>query len=371
MRQTGILLLFILIATGCAYDTRPFMKVSPQVNILLSESSEIKLSGLGHYRLTCAPINESAQGDLSASVSNGLLLLNGVPMQTNTAEIAPSDSFTYQKKNYRGIARILMKDGRLLLVNQLDLESYLYGVLPLEVSPSWDEEALKAQAVVSRTYALYEVMNARKTSKPYDLFDDTRSQVYQGLSVENPVTTRAVETTLGEVVQYHGRVIKAYFHAASGGMTESALEAFGADSPYLKPVDSPYGGEVYPEYRWILTMPLTKVQDLFKLESPIVGVSVTQRTASKRIKQISFTDSDSNRLEISGSDFRTLIGSTRMKSTRANLRITNDQLEISGQGYGHGVGLGQWDALGMAKHGMRYRNVVLFFYPGTKIEKVW
>jgi stage II sporulation protein D len=223
---------------------------------------------------------------------------------------------------------------------------------------------------VSRTFALYEVVSSRKAGRVFDLYSDTRSQSYDGAGRETESTSAAVDATIGEVVRYGGRVIQAFFHSASGGMTESSMEVFGNYRPYLTPVQSPYSS-VYRDDRWETTMQLGRAAAILRLTNGISAVAVTARTESKRIKTVEFSDPSGNKITLQGKDLREMFGANSMKSTRANIRISGDSLVISGAGYGHGVGMGQWDALGMARQGYDYKFILTYFYKGTSVDRIW
>jgi stage II sporulation protein D len=141
--------------------------------------------------------------------------------------------------SYRGSLRVFSTGKRLQVVNALPLEAYLLGVVGSEMPWYWPAPALQAQAVAARSYTLAE-LESEATGRPFDLYDDTRSQVYGGVAAESPAVTAAVQATAHEVVLYGGRVATTYFSSSSGGRTVSAEEAFGKSIPYLVSVDDPY-----------------------------------------------------------------------------------------------------------------------------------
>jgi stage II sporulation protein D len=148
-------------------------------------------------------------------------------------------------KSYRGALRIVTSGKKLQLVNVLPLETYLLGVVPGEMPKEWPLDALKAQAVAARTYAVANLV----TGRAFDLYSDARSQVYYGADAEAPGPTRAVTETRGQVLTYDGAPAETYYFSSSGGKTLSALDAFGQDLPYLRSVDDPWD-EISPNHRW-------------------------------------------------------------------------------------------------------------------------
>ena len=163
-------------------------------------------------------------GPLLFTPSGGVLRLNG--------------------KRYRGSFEAAADKGTVRVVNVVGLEAYLYGVVPDEVPHTWPAEALKAQAVVARSYAL-----AQRKSGAFDLYDDTRSQVYNGIDAEEPQTNAAVNATAGQVLLYNGRVATAYFFSTSGGRTANVVDVWGSNVPYLVSVPDPYDDHS-PHHAW-------------------------------------------------------------------------------------------------------------------------
>jgi stage II sporulation protein D len=184
---------------------------------------------------------------------------------------------------YRGVLEISPSPSGLMAVNAVDLESYLRGVVPSESPASWPAEALKAQAVAARTYAL----TTRKPVTGFDQYADTRSQVYDGISVEKPSTDAAIAATAGEVVTYQGKPVATYFFSTSGGQTENVENSFlGSEPlPWLRSVDDPYD-DVSPRhrwgpYRWSYRTVTRKLGSLVK--GSFRSIQVSKRGASPRV----------------------------------------------------------------------------------------
>jgi SpoIID/LytB domain protein len=152
---------------------------------------------------------------------------------------------TVGDKTYRGALRVVKADGKLQLVNVVSLEAYLLGVVPGEMPKDWPLDALEAQAVAARTYAVANIV----TGKSYDLYSDARSQLYYGAEVEAPGPTRAVTQTRGQILSYDGAPAQTFYFSSSGGRTLSALDAFGVDLPYLVSVDDPWDA-LSPNHQW-------------------------------------------------------------------------------------------------------------------------
>jgi len=230
-----------------------------------------------------------------ASVAGNAIALRGGGRTIRIAQKAPLSGRpaigVRGKGRYRGTL-LLSKapSGDLRVVNRVGLEDYLRAVVPHEAYPSWHAEALKAQAVAARTYALAIV---KGDGRDYDQFDDTRSQAYAGVARETAATDAAVRATRGQVVTYRGELAETYFHASSGGHTEHYEVGFGGGEPrpYLVGVADPYDGDsrINANHRWLKRIPLARAQSALRaeglLDGALLGIEVAGRGASPRIAQ--------------------------------------------------------------------------------------
>ena len=192
-----------------------------------------------------------------------------------------------------------MTGTKLSAINIVGVEQYLAGVVAREMPSEWPDQALQAQAVAARSYALAN----RTGGKGYDLYADTRSQVYGGVAAETPRVTAAVEATAGQVALYEGKVISAFFHSTSGGRTADVSEVFGEPAPYLVAVDDAWSS-LSPYHRWG-PVPLTEgaIRKALALRSPVVGLKLT-RTASGRVGSVLVTMVSGETATVSGADLR-------------------------------------------------------------------
>jgi stage II sporulation protein D len=206
------------------------------------------------------------------------------------------------KLPYRGQIQVDVVDGKLRAINLVGLEQYLYGVVPSEMPSSWSSEALKAQAVAARSYA----MATRQVGAPYDVFNDTRSQVYLGLSHEDPATSAAVDATKGQVLFYGGKVATTFFSSTSGGATESAANWTGTAVPYLVSVADPY--DILSPYHDWGPVPVTgkTVVSALKLPGPLTDITTT-RTATGRVGTVDLF-AQALDLSVSGTKLRGALG---------------------------------------------------------------
>jgi stage II sporulation protein D len=272
-------------------------------------------------------------------------------------------------KGYRGIVEVRAAQRGLLVINELPLEEYLVGLINCEISSAWPIEAVKAQAVIARSYAVYQ--KAARRGAPYQLESSVMDQVYQGCDVEDSRAARGVEETAGEVITYNGKVIQAFYHSNCGGHTESAKNVWGSSVPYLRGVPCQYCGEANP-LRWELKLPLRKVEAALRSAGlHVSGVSdlrVQARNESDRVQEVSVT-SERGRTAVSGVAFRKALGYGAVKSTNFELRVSSGDCLITGVGSGHGVGLCQWGAKQRAADGFGYREILTYYYPGVQLAK--
>ncbi len=262
-------------------------------------------------------------------------------------------------RRYRGMLRVVWAEGRLLLINRLELEDYLKGVLPGEVPASFPFEALKAQAILARTYTL-----SRLGSSPYyDVCAWEACQVYKGLDAETPKHTRAVEATRGQILAYGGRPISAVYHADSGGQTASAYEVWGNAVPYLVVREDPYA-RAEPWRVRVEARGVQAVLEAFGLGvGPVVGLEVLGYSQSGRIKRLRVVGTAGERV-LGIPEVTRVLRALGLPSTRARLEGTGPWV-FAGRGKGHGVGMSQWGARGLAAAGWDYREILAYYYPGT------
>jgi stage II sporulation protein D len=273
-------------------------------------------------------------------------------------------------KTYRGTIEIRKKgNGTLLVINDLDLESYLLGVVAAEIPADWEMEALKAQAVASRTYALYQKQNAGR--RPYHILATVDSQMYLGMRGERHRAAQAVVKTRGVVITYRGEVIPAFYHASCGGHTEDALELWGIDEPYLKGVDcdcqniSTYGS-------WEKRVTMAGIIRALRREGYRLGeigsVEIGTLTAAGRVTSVLFRHAGGT-TSVPAETLRATLGYSSLPSIFFEPEIIDREVVLSGRGLGHGVGLCQWGAKEMARRGADFQAILSYYYPGTALAR--
>lgn len=318
-----------------------------------------------------------AQGGLtvegsSSGVKEKKMIFGPSLIGTRPVRVSSAGEFiSVNGKSYRGRVELRKKkNGTLLVINELDIEDYLLGVIAEEVPHDWEFEALKAQAVASRTYALYQKRAAG--NRVYHIVATVNGQVYSGRSGEQARAVRAVRETAGTIITYRGRVIPAFYHASCGGHTENAMELWGIDVPYLRGVDcdcqeiSKYGS-------WEKRVSIEKVTAaLHKRGYRLNGIrklEINGITAAGRVKQVSITHAAGIE-SVPAETLRTAIGNALIPSVFFEIDVIGNEIVISGRGLGHGVGLCQWGAQEMAQKGRDYKAILSHYYPGTSLMKL-
>ena len=306
-------------------------------------------------------------------VSRGFSL-NGVIVDAENISIQPQPQgiIALGKKQYRGKIECRRQSRHsLLVINELPVEKYLYGVLKHEVSPKWPRQALKAQAIVARTFALDKARE--KINEDYHLTNTVLSQVYAGFSSEEPVLTEVINETRGMVLTYQGEIVPTYYHATCGGYTESPKYVWGKSLPYLQIRRCPYCQDS-PHFYWKNKLGLRRITQAFQRAgykfNRIIKLKPLGRSSSGRVKKILIYH-DRGKTIVKSNDLRLIIGPEVIKSTNFKMKKVDQAIEFSGVGWGHGVGLCQWGARGMALKGYKYDKILEFYYPGTRIKTVY
>lgn len=309
-------------------------------------------------------------------VSGKNLSLNGRPTKNDTLYFAPTKNSIVEiaGKKYRGGVFLRVHKNAVQAINVLDVEDYLRGVIAAEMPASWPSEALQAQAVIARSYAA-----ARISSRAvYDTCATESCQVYNGIAAERPSTNAAITATKGAVVSYAGKVAKTYFASDSGGFTASSAEVWNNPAPYLIAQADPFSTAANgPKSQWTLRIPRSRVQTTAVRYGVHVGtlksVRVTSKTPSGRPKTIQFVGTRNTQV-IRGAEaggFVRALGASSSLARLSGAALSNSKpLVITGYGNGHGVGLSQYGALGMAKKGYDHLHILGFYYPKTSLSSL-
>ncbi|HXG71664.1 MAG TPA: SpoIID/LytB domain-containing protein [Gemmatimonadaceae bacterium] len=309
--------------------------------------------------------------------------------------VSNTSFMTWNGKKYRGELVVSATDTGLFVLNRLSMESYLRGVVPREIGNRTAAEfaAVQAQAVAARTYAY----NHLSTERAFDMYATVQDQVYGGMDDEKPQADSAVVTTRDMVVLYSGRPINTPYHSTCGGTTSAVSEVWYAqpDQPYLKPVSDRIPGsdrfycDPSPRFRWTNTFTgpqLRAVMDKYLANytsaprggpGKITNIRERGRTPSNRVEAL-LIDTERGTYTLRGNDTRFVLRDPKgaiMNSTSFNFTTTRTRgevtsLTVTGGGYGHGIGMCQWGAIGRARAGQGYSEILQTYYPGTTVGRI-
>jgi len=312
-----------------------------------------------------------------------------------TAETEPGTFLIWNGKKYRGTIIITRTDSGFLVVNSLAMHSYLRGVVPLEIGSRTSAEfaAVQAQAVAARTYAYKHLTSSRA----FDMYSTVQDQVYGGVDAEKPQSDSAIATTADVVVLYNGQPITTPYHSTCGGSTAGVSEVWydQPDQPYLRPVSDRIPGtdnfycDSSPRFSWTQSYDAAGLRAVMEkylatyTRAPRNGVGrITDireqgRTPSGRIAALT-VQTESGSYTLRGNDIRfvlrdpkgAILNSTYFSFTKETSGVEVSSLNVNGRGYGHGIGMCQWGAIGRARTGQNYRTILETYYPGTTIGRI-
>ena len=280
-----------------------------------------------------------------------------------------SDSpFRVIGREYPAIIEVVRNGEGLAIVNVLRLEDYLVGVLRAETSDRWPGETLRAQAIAARTYAAYH--RALNGAKPYHVVASTSHQMYTGVVPPSSPLWAAVRDTAGQVLLWDGELFPAFYHSASGGYTEDPRAVFGTrNMPALRAIRDEYSMAA-PYFYWTLDLRLAELAEILRRNGQEVGsvtaIEVAERTPSLRVATLRIRGTRGS-VQLRGNDFRRMVGYETVRSTLFAVALDGGVARFTGRGYGHGVGMSQWGAKGMAEQGYTAEKILEYYYPGTTL----
>lgn len=398
-----ILLIFEIAFLSCSPTRRIFdadnesdSNLYSSIRVLLLESSEEISIKIG------SKIILSDESNKLAEVKTGNTIMLSVNSNNLLAKISDQDfvstnfyldsedaneTININSKKYRGRIKILLKNSKIEIVNQMGIEDYVKGVMTKEMpigNGIENYQALKAFSICVRTYAFNKIKEQKDF---FDIYTDTRDQVYGGVDGETDYTNKIVDETAGQILTYEYGPATIFYHSTCGGFTEDVENVFGKESiPYLTSVEdgSDHYCKISPRYEWKENYSEEVFVDrLFKsdlIESNnyrVDNIEIISRFGSGRVNKlkISLLDKNGNEKTITliGNNMRSVIKSgdnkSILKSNYFEVELNqNKEIVIDGKGSGHGVGMCQWGAIGQSKLGVDYLNILSHYFPGTKIK---
>ncbi len=347
---------------------------------VVRNAPQVDLAIHGRFRITALHTADALQEGsqlphvtVRANQQGILMGEQAFPMVGVRVEPTRDASIDLNGHRLRGVLEIVRQaDLTLLVINHVDLEDYLQGVLSKEAPDYWPREALKTLAIAARTYALYQRL--AKPQVDYDVTSDVLSQVYGGRSSEKWRTNHAVSSTRGLILTYNGQIFPSFYHSTCGGLTEHASVMGPYDLPPLR------GGIACsfclnsPFYRW--EKRFTKADVAWALKQRGYGSvgggidgAATQRSPTGRVAEVSIRGV-TRTITLKGYDFRALFGFDQLRSLAFTVEPQGDAFVLHGGGWGHGVGMCQWGMAELARRGLSAREILSFYYPGTELARV-
>lgn len=349
-------------------DTTPTIRVA-----ILETTGSVELRGEGLILVTGKEKAIPMPGGLAVArkgpggvfVEGVGTLPNGTPIENRLGPIQVGD------KTFPGRLELHRHGDSLLLVNELDLERYVQGVVAAEVPGGFGMEAKKAQVVAARTYAL---MQRATAEGPYHVAATVDDQVYRGAAGDGP-TRAAVATTHGEVLSQDGYLVSAYFSSTCGGRTEDPVHVW--PDRLTRGVRSVTCGfcDNAPFASWSHDLTPERLAKALRDAGhegvgDVKGVRIRERSASERVSVLAVETNDAT-IELSGQDLRAAVGWSPLKSATFDVEVRGGSFHFEGSGFGHGVGMCQYGAQGMAKAGHGYREILGRYYPDAKVTKIY
>ena len=399
------ILLIFFILLGCS-STKRFSDIG---NIGASESNIIRvLIGVNENEQIISVddlllISEETKTIAKVNTGNKIRIINnfGTLSVSIADKVFESDIFYLNPasereiikidgKKYRGRLKIISSDSQIKVINQIGLEDYVKGVMTKEMplgKGSENYEALKAFSICARTYAVQK-LNEHKDI--FDIYPDTRDQVYGGVDGETEITNKIVDETRGQLLFYDDEPVVMFYHSTCGGNTEDVKNVFSNKNiSYLAGVEDGSGPfcKISPRYEWIENYPedifidrLYNANLIYNKEYKLSEVKINSRFKSGRVNELEIillkSDGEEESVVLIGNGMRSLIrsgnGKAILKSTFFDISVDSDKtVTIEGKGSGHGVGLCQWGAIGQSRIGINYKDILNHYFPGTKIKSIY
>ncbi len=397
---------------GCASSVPSAMETAgkegePNIRVCLVENLAAATLGFeGAYILELEEARyqlDKSIGTLNASFRGTDLILKNdrryyelsAPQTVVFKPSASGDRFIFNDIPYAGELWFQVEEGGVTVVNKLPVETYLLGVVPFEIPTNQHEyqEAIYAQAIAARTYAIYRLQNP--INSRYDIYSDVQDQVYQGMLKKAPLAEDAITATRGIILANSSRVDKIFFHSTCGGVVEATPDTLTAASAGSGTFaydlsDNDYNCKVSPYYRWVevrtLETILWNLQKEFRLDSLLVrdwletgcklDIQIAKRRQSGRIEEMVMRVED-QLFPVSGFRIRRVLADQTGKVLPSNFFFFTEspgsweKLYLIGAGAGHGEGMCQWGAIGLALKGNSYKSILGFYYPNLSMVKFY
>ena len=306
-------------------------------------------------------------GRVKVSRRGAELLVDGRPTGAVAVKVRGEGPMAVAGKELRGTLEVLVDDRGLAVVNELPVESYLAAVLGSEMPPSFPPEALRAQAIAARTYAIRKKIEGE--GRAWHLGATVLSQVYGGVHREDPRTRAAVEATEGVVLVHEHEPIEAYFFSSCGGTTEAGGEALGRPLPYLTAHGCPEAKQT-PGASWSVRLSAAELGRRLGT-GPVADVRVEGRSPTGRARHVRVKGADGKQRRLSAVELRRRVGYGEVRSLKLDVEKRGGTFTFRGRGAGHGAGLCQWGARAAAEQGWDHERILGHYYPGAELRRMY
>jgi stage II sporulation protein D len=323
--------------------------------------------------LTVAPLAEGRErrpvpgGRAELTLEGEELALGGEPLDAPAASFAAEGPIRAGALDLAGEVEVRRGAGGLDVVHAVPMEEYVAAVVEAEMPAAFPPEALKAQAVAARSFALARKIEAVAEGRSWHLGATVLDQVYR--AGRDPRARAAAAATAGEVLAREHEPVLAFFHAACGGRTERGADALGQELPYLASVPCDRCRPA-PRWRWTVRVGAAELGRLAGLPGPATAARVAARTGSGRAARVA-VEARRARVELGAADLRQRLGFDRLPSLAFDVKVAGGEAVFAGRGAGHGSGMCQWGAAGLARQGRDYRAILGRYYPGTEIVRMY
>ncbi|MBI2933270.1 MAG: SpoIID/LytB domain-containing protein [Planctomycetes bacterium] len=364
-----------------AYAGLPMPRLAaPTIRVLLKEDAEavdVEIPGACDVRRPGGGslLGKAVRIGAAKATANRGVSLGGRDWGEPWIVLEPKEPFRVGDRVYEGALHLIAsRAGGLHVVNEVDLERYVAGVVGPEIGPGAPAEALKTQAVCARTYAYATWRETAHSAmrQIFDVYDDVRDQVYRGMPEPGSNVETAVRATAGCILTYEGKPFKAFFSSTCGGSTENGADAFGVDLPPLAGGKCGACGHAR-HFSWSLRLSRRELSEALKgpAGAGVADVFVAAWTRGGRAARVGIRRADGAEVLIPASEFRKTIGYDRFRSTRFTVAREEEMFVFSGNGWGHGVGLCQEGAIGRARSGDDWETILRVYYPSARIDRAY
>ncbi len=396
-----ILLLLIIFNYSCSttkrfekseFDTS--IKSDKLIRVLISESKKFKILLESESEIVDKNgkrINVEKNSSVQFIFSNkGIkILVNEKEFRSQEFLIFPpiNNYLQFNGKKYRGLFKLVSNSTSILLINYLDIEDYVKGVILMEMplgKGNDNYEAIKAFSILARTFALKRKIHSKDS---FDLYSDTRDQVYGGIDSENEISNSLVDFTKGQILSYENNIATVFYHSTCGGYTENVENVFNSNPfPYLVSLkdDNPPNCKISPRFDWeeklsnqIIAKRLFESKLISDKNSIIKKIEIVSRFESGRVNKLKITVLEykmEKEIELYSNNIRFVLKNSRGKilpSSNFQISTSGNNFVFKGIGFGHGVGMCQWGAINLSRNGKSYLEILNHYFPKTEIKKLY